>query len=239
MTLVQAEPWLTRDKVMIEYLKTIGIEKGPGAPGFNPDAKTRAIFDKAAQEAHAEIALNYEANFVPPFFPGTHWAVPISKETLDGMASEFADPNSYAIDGRAVMYHLAYFQRQTPGCGPVLPRHYPGQAGRPLDGKKTYRLTVPAHAPVKQYWSATAYDGETHALIRETSRSSLHRTRTGCTRMLTARWTFTFGPTAPAGKESNWVPTNGRDFEILFRLYGPEKVFFDKTWVLPDAEEVK
>jgi hypothetical protein len=35
------------------------------------------------------------------------------------------------------------------------------------------------------------------------------------------------------------VPTNGRDFEILFRLYGPEKAFFDKAWKLPDVEDVR
>jgi hypothetical protein len=48
-----------------------------------------------------------------------------------------------------------------------------------------------------------------------------------------------FGPTASAGKESNWIPTRGRDFEVLFRFYGPEKPLFDKTWVLPDIEAVK
>jgi hypothetical protein len=48
-----------------------------------------------------------------------------------------------------------------------------------------------------------------------------------------------FRPSAPAGKEPNWVPTNGRDFEILFRLYGPEKAFFDKAWKLPDVEAVR
>jgi hypothetical protein len=47
-----------------------------------------------------------------------------------------------------------------------------------------------------------------------------------------------FGPKAPAGKESNWVPTADRDFEVLFRVYGPEKPFFDKTWKLLDVEEV-
>ncbi len=48
-----------------------------------------------------------------------------------------------------------------------------------------------------------------------------------------------FAPQAPAGEESNWVPTdpNGR-FEALFRFYGPEKPLFDKTWVLPDIEKV-
>ena len=48
-----------------------------------------------------------------------------------------------------------------------------------------------------------------------------------------------FGPKAPAGKESNWVPTNpSGQFEVLFRFYGPEKPLFDKTWKLPDIERI-
>jgi hypothetical protein len=48
-----------------------------------------------------------------------------------------------------------------------------------------------------------------------------------------------FGPKMPAGKEPNWIPTNaGGKFEVLFRLYGPEKPLFDKAWVLPDLERV-
>jgi hypothetical protein len=48
-----------------------------------------------------------------------------------------------------------------------------------------------------------------------------------------------FAPKPPAGKSSNWIPTdaNGR-FEALFRFYGPDKPLFDKTWVLPDIERV-
>jgi hypothetical protein len=43
----------------------------------------------------------------------------------------------------------------------------------------------------------------------------------------------------PAGKDSNWVPTSADgQFEVLFRLYGPEKPLFDKTWKLPDIEKV-
>jgi len=48
-----------------------------------------------------------------------------------------------------------------------------------------------------------------------------------------------FGPKAPAGKESNWVPTDAKGpFEVLFRFYGPEKALFDKTWVLSDIEKM-
>jgi len=47
-----------------------------------------------------------------------------------------------------------------------------------------------------------------------------------------------FGPTAPADRESNWVPTDpeGR-FEVLARFYGPKKLLFDKTWKLNDVEK--
>jgi len=48
-----------------------------------------------------------------------------------------------------------------------------------------------------------------------------------------------FGPKSPEGKDSNWVPTSAAGkFEVLFRFYGPEKALFEKTWKLPDIEEV-
>ena len=48
-----------------------------------------------------------------------------------------------------------------------------------------------------------------------------------------------FGPKAPAGNEANWVPTDpARKFELMFRLYQPQKPLFDKSWKLPDAEKV-
>ena len=44
---------------------------------------------------------------------------------------------------------------------------------------------------------------------------------------------------APEGKESNWIPTKaGGRFELVFRFFGPEPALFDKTWVLPDLEQM-
>lgn len=50
-----------------------------------------------------------------------------------------------------------------------------------------------------------------------------------------------FGPTkAPNGKEKNWVRTNGeKGFFVVFRFYGPEEGYIDKSWVLGDFERVK
>jgi hypothetical protein len=234
---VQAEPWLTRDKVMIDTLKTIGIEKGKP---FKPDAKTKSILDEAVREAHEVIALKYETGFVSPFFEGTHWAVPIPKETRDGLGSMFADPNEYGVDGRAVMYHMAYFSPKIFGGGQFYLLNIVDRTGKPLEGDKTYRLTVPPNAPVEQYWSATAYDRQTHALIKNMSRPSLASNDTAVQKNPDGSVDIYFGPSAPAGKESNWVPTDPkRQFELLFRLYGPKKELFEKTWKLPDVEEVK
>jgi len=66
--IVQAEPWLTRDKAMIDQLKSIGIEKGKP---FNPDAKTQDALKGAVREAHAWLADKYENSyFPPPYYEG-------------------------------------------------------------------------------------------------------------------------------------------------------------------------
>jgi len=70
--IIQTEPWLTRDKAMIDELKSIGIEKGKP---FNPDAKTTEILKSAAIEARNYIDGLYQAGF-PPFFSNSRWAVP-------------------------------------------------------------------------------------------------------------------------------------------------------------------
>ena len=112
--------------------------------------------------------------------------------------------------------------------------------GQPFDGAANYRLTVPANAPVKLYWSATVYDRETHALIRNLSPSSRSSNTPDLQKNADGSVDVYFGPKAPEGKQSNWVPTSAEGkFEVLFRLYGPEKPFFEKTWKLPDIEKVK
>jgi hypothetical protein len=76
-------------------------------------------------------------------------------------------------------------------------------------------------------------------LIRDQSRASHSSQNVGLQKNGDGSVDIYFGPKAPAGKETNWVPTvAGGGFEVLFRLYGPEKSFFEKKWVLPDIEKV-
>ena len=49
-----------------------------------------------------------------------------------------------------------------------------------------------------------------------------------------------FGPKAPAGQEGRWIKTiPGKGWFTYFRLYGPTQPYFDRSWVLPDIEELK
>ena len=101
------------------------------------------------------------------------------------------------------------------------------------------KKVVPANAPVRLYWSATVYDRATHALIRDQKTVSRSSHSVGLQKNADGSVDVYFGPKAPAGKETNWVPTSASGkFEVLFRFNGPEKALFDKTWVLPDIERI-
>jgi len=233
---VQREPWLERDKAMIEALKSIGIEKGKP---FAPDEALRATLQDAIKEAHAWLESSYEAAFVPPYFDGSRWAVPVSPAVLEGLASNYSKPDEYPIGGRGVMYTFGFFSAKHLGHGQFYLLSMQDKDGHALDGGSTYRLKVPPNAPVKLYWSATAYDRDTHALIRDQERASRASTSQGLQKNSDGSVDVYFGPTAPEGKQSNWVPTRaGGQFEVLFRLYGPEQPLFDKTWQLPDLERM-
>jgi hypothetical protein len=234
--IVQAEPWLERDKAMIDQLNSIGIEKGKP---FNPDQKTQHILNDAAREAHAWLVARYEASFSSPYYQRGHWARPGSRELLEGQATFFAKPDVYPVDVRGVTFSYAYFTPKHLGAGSSYLLTIADKDGRLLDGGTTYRLNVPANVPVTQYWSATVYDRATHAPIRNAQWPSRSSHTPGLEKNSDGSVDIYFGPKASAGKESNWVPTStDGGFEVLFRFYGPEKPLFDKTWKLPDIEKV-
>jgi hypothetical protein len=66
--MVPSEPWVGRDKAMIDLIKSIGLEKGTP---FNPDAATRKTLAQAAAETPPWLAERYDTSF-NLFYTGKH-----------------------------------------------------------------------------------------------------------------------------------------------------------------------
>jgi len=231
---VQSEPWIDRDRVMIDQLRSLGIEKGKP---FNPDTNTLAILDAAAHDAHAILSGWYDAGF-PTMTPGAHWFSAALPDVVRASSTGYTDPNEYAVDGRGVSYTLGFTGIKRLGTAQFYLMASKDKDGNAFDGGSTYHLKVPANPPVKQYWSLTAYDRETHALIKNVDRASRASNASEVKKNPDGTVDLYIGPKAPAGKESNWIPTDpAHKFEFLFQLYGPKPEFFERKWVLPDVEK--
>jgi hypothetical protein len=232
--MVQAEPWLERDRAMIDPLKSVGIVQGQP---FTPDRHTADILTSAALEARDWFVERYESGY-EPHASGSRWFLPADKALLESVADGFTKTDVYPTDGRGTAYYYAFSSIKHMGAGQFYLFVSRDKDGNPLDGTATYRLHVPPKPPVKQYWSAVLYDFATHALIRDMPHASKSSQSPGLQTNEDGSVDLYFAPKAPAGKESNWVPTTAKGrFEALFRFYGPEKPLFDKTWVLPDIEK--
>lgn len=233
---VQEEPWIARDRAMIDPLKSLGIEKGKP---FAPNRHTETLLTKAIKEAQTLLEAKYDAG-LPPFFSETsRWTYPAYPDLIKAAQANFDDPDDYPIEHRGVAYSYAYIGIKRLGAGQFYSISIRDKEGHPFDGGKTYRLTVPANVPVQQYWSITAYDRQTHALIKNVSRASRSSQIPELAKKPDGSIDLYFGPKAPRGQEANWIPTDAkRKFELMFRAYGPTKDFFDKKWILPDVDRI-
>jgi hypothetical protein len=95
--MVQNEPWLQRDRAIIDQLKTLGIEKGKP---FAPNDATKTLLASAAREANAFLEAKYDAG-LPPFFSATsRWTAPAPPDLIKVMQDGYADVNVYPVDER-------------------------------------------------------------------------------------------------------------------------------------------
>ncbi len=234
---VQSEPWLERDRGMIDILKTIGIEKGKS---FAANAQKEKFLLAGISDAHQWISERYDA--LPPYYPDAHWFSAVTPEFVQSLMNGFTTVNSYPVDDRGVTFHWGFSSVKRLGANrnQLYVFSTSDKNGNPLDGSKTYKLTVPANVPVSQYWSVTAYNRNTHALIRDVPTSNRSSLLTDLAKNADGSVDLFLAPKAPAGKESNWIPTKaGINIELILRFYGVEKPIVDKTWKIGDFEEVK
>ena len=97
--IVQDEPWLPRDRAMIDQLKSLGIEKGKP---FNPDQETTKVLNAAANQAGVYLEGMYDEGW-PVFVENGQWRPAGPLEVIKMQATAYADPNTYPSDLRGMV----------------------------------------------------------------------------------------------------------------------------------------
>lgn len=231
--MVNEEPVLPRDLAMMNMLRSIGIEKGKD---FKPTAAMTAAFKGAVAEAKSTFQDTQKASLLP-YWAGAHWALP----DLSGVKTEFTYQTSEMLDydlrGMGGFFFWAPPKKSDGSAPTIYISTVVDKAGKPFAGGQTYRLRVPANVPAKQYWSISIYDWNTAGFIREAAVVSLDSYNEKMKRNPDGSVDLVFGPQPLRGQEKNWINTKkGGQWFATFRLYGPDKPFFDKSWTMPDIE---
>ena len=179
--------------------------------------------------------LRYETVF-PPYFEGAPLGVPgVARTVADGRRPSIESPDAYPVDARGVTDYCAFFSVKHLGAGQFYLMASKDKDGEPLDGGKTYRLDRAGRSAGQ---AILVGDGLRPRHPRADPRRVVAeqlvadaRPEDQCGRH--GRPLFRPQGARRQGGELDPDQAGGR-FEVLFRLYGPEKPLFDKTWMLPD-----
>jgi hypothetical protein len=239
--LVQEESNEAQDPEILGVLASIGIEKGKK---FAPDARMKKILTESAAVGNATV----RAILMKPrdkeffYYPDGSWRNPL----LVGGYEFLQQPSVRSLDSRS--NSLYYFTGITPamstkmiGVGSQYAYTFVDADGNPFDGAKTYKLHLPPNIPAKNFWSVMVYDNQTRSELQTDQQyPSIGSQRKGPVINPDTSVDVYFGPTAPAGKEANWIQTlPGKGWNPMLRLYGPLEPWFDKTWRPSEVELVK
>lgn len=238
--IISAEPVLPRDKVMMEMLASIGIEKGKP---FNPDEKTKKAMEAAVVDAYYYM-LQTNANPQEKYkiWDNRHYYTIIWTDNNGEFNFDYPDILNYTE--RALTYfQVTFFPKKWDSERPLNAYLTPkfDKDGKPLLAGKTYKITIPKMVPVRNFWAVNMYDDATGAFIYNplvrAGLSDYDRKTMKINEDESV--TIYIGPKAPEGLESNWIPTEGKKPFILIRLYGAEEGYYDRSFVLNDFELVE
>lgn len=231
------------DTYMMGMLESLGIEKGKP---FNPDPKTKKAMLQAVTDAYFYKQEQFQAMRASiAWWPDRNWCDSMYTDQDRGFLFEKHDEthHSMQINPRSVHYFYGTYWPKKLSKQPAT-QYLMAMAdknGNDLEAGKMYKLTLPKDVPVKQFWSLILYDRETYSFIY----SPLMRPGLSTFDMSTmvqnadGGVTLYFGPEAPDGLESNWIPTAGKKPFPVMRFYGGTAEFWDKSWKMADVELVE
>ena len=223
-------------------LAVLGIAKGKP---FTPDGRMKQILERAAEIANDQMRVQSLADRRPDRIV---WSDRKSWEwaTLRPENGTFDTPNYVDLAAREKWFWQATFEspamfRRKAGGGSVYWFAARDKNDAYLDGGKTYKLTVPQPVPANLFWSVTVYDPDTRSEIQtDQGKAALRSLFELRNKAAADSVDLYFGPTAPPGKEDQWIKTiPGQGWFVYFRVYGPKDQAFDGSWKPGDFEEVE
>ena len=231
--LVDEEPQDNFSPLERFQMQAIGIEKGQP---FQPDAKTRTLLAEAARLGGAIARANTYASSAPNvfYYPDRKW-----QGVLEGMTYTFTRDGAPQIDARNNVYYMAAgnspaMMAKNIGQGSQYLWTYRDADGNFLDGAKTYRLHILPNIPANNFWSVVVYDALSRSELQNGQPFPSISSYTKPLVNADGSIDLVFGPDEPREKR-NWIKTvRGKGWFPIFRFYGPEAPYFDKTWKLED-----
>jgi hypothetical protein len=239
--ILQLNPPEERDMAVLQWLKTLGIDKGRA---FEPTATEESTLEEAAFVGEAWAMGNSFLGRAParhwPDDPGSQWQDILSVQNpFDRMASTPMEIDARAACAYEAIPVIAARATKAHDTGIRCLAACTDGAGRWLDGAKTYELVMPSDVPVQDFWSVVLYDNDTRCMIENAqgktevnSRQQLVPDEAGAVRLV-------FAPAKPDGVHAaNWIQTNPeKGFFACLRLHSPTTAVFDRSWKMGDIEE--
>jgi len=133
---------------------------------------------------------------------------------------------------------------EIPGVGSNYAFSTADKEGNILKGENSYKVTIPANVPAKDFWSVVVYDPQTRSELQVPGGSiypSKNNKRDKLVYNKDGSVTLYYGPKLPQNApKANWTQTvPDKAWFVLLRLYGPLQPWFDKTWSPSDFELLK
>ena len=236
--MVQYEPLSAFTPEELGLLHALGIVKGGK---FQPDERKQRILADGVKLGDGMAKVIAFANRDPQtrVYPDRHW------ERIFIGGYKFERDGARLLDARALFHYTAIvvtpaMEVQRVGVGSQYLASYKDASGAYLDGGQNYRLRLPAGIPAKNFWSVTVYDAETRSLLQNGQPKPSISTYDQPEVNADGAIDIYFGPSAPAGKEKNWVKTlPGQGWFTYIRFYGPLAPFFEQTWKPDDIVKVE
>jgi hypothetical protein len=231
---LKSETVTAKDLYMTGMLESLGIEK---TKPFPTDKTLLANLEKGAQLGWMTAKQITTEHWEPSIFKDTSF---LSVGEAKTWTPDYMAADHLMVDRRAAYFALGCIPPRHMGTSTYYNLGFEDSDRNELDGKKDYKLHLPADVPAKGFWSIIIYSMESFSMIpNKQNRYAISSLDKKIQYNDDKSIDIYFGETAPRGKESNWIPTAGQDFFLGIRFYGPDFSRLGKSWDLKNPELIK